>query len=143
MMKTKNKLENKTLIVKTSTIPNAGMGLFAKKDFNEGDIIGYFKGDIYTDEELYKCDVTPDKYYFVGLDNGLNINCYRSNDLVKYCNDANGLTKGIYVNNGEIVVSRTHKSAYVKAITKIPAGSEIFIDYGEDYWDSVKNMNSL
>jgi hypothetical protein len=57
--------------------------------------------------------------------------------IAKYANDARGLTrkKGI-TNNAEYEEEGT--KVYITAIKDIPAGSEIFVGYGKEYWDVIR-----
>lgn len=59
--------------------------------------------------------------------------------LGRYANDAKGLSraKGIKT-NAEYVVGNGKKKCYIEAIKDIPARSEIFVEYGKDYWKVVK-----
>ncbi len=57
--------------------------------------------------------------------------------LARYANDANGLTrvKGL-TNNAEYETEGI--KAYILAKREIPAGAEIFVDYGSDYWKVIR-----
>ena len=59
----------------------------------------------------------------------------------RYANDARGLvtTKGIG-NNSRYVVDEL--KVFIEATKDIPAGSEIFVSYGREYWD-VMRKNKL
>lgn len=133
-------LQTKTLHIKTSKIPNAGRGCFAKRAFKAGELIAYFKGDVITMRKANKISnsADPRKYYFVDLENGNILDVYDSPSLIKYANDAEGLTKmkGLS-NNSEIRVCSNRKMAYVVATKNIPVGSEIFLEYGEEYWNNI------
>ena len=57
--------------------------------------------------------------------------------LAKFANDAKGLkrVKGL-TNNAEYV--EENGKVYIKSKKDIPAGSEIFVGYGKDYWDTIR-----
>ena len=59
--------------------------------------------------------------------------------LGRYANDATGLgsAKGI-VNNAQYV--EDHGKVFMEAIKDIPAGAEICISYGKEYWDAVQRL---
>lgn len=58
--------------------------------------------------------------------------------LGRYANDAKGYSrvKGI-TNNSEYVVDK--KRCFIEAVKNIPAGSEIFVGYGAEYWKTMRD----
>ena len=132
-----NKLETKSLVVKQSTIPNAGNGLFAKRFFKKDSIIGYFKGNIISNEEVNSINDSGHikRYYLVELDDYKTLDTYDYQSPVIYANDAEWLTKiDGFANNSSIGITKNRSRAYIYATKDIPVGSEIFLEYGEDYW---------
>lgn len=128
-------LLEKHLEVKTSTIPGSGKGLFTKVSIPKGTRIVEYKGRI-TDWKDVKDDWENGYIYTVTrnhvIDAGKTLSA-----LARYANDARGITrvKGItnnstYVNDG--------KRAFIESTKDIPAGAEIFVDYGKDYWDVIR-----
>lgn len=131
-------IESKNLKVDTSTIPNSGKGLFAKKDFRKGEAICKFSGDLIDDDELYRRDVGGERSsYFIGVgDKTLDV--YNSKCFARYANDAEGFGKiRGKSNNSTIYSSSNSKYAYICATRDIKAGEEIFVNYGEDYWNNI------
>jgi hypothetical protein len=61
----------------------------------------------------------------------------RLSALARYANDARGLVKikGL-TNNSDYVTDG--KKAYIESKKDIPAGAEIFVDYGKDYWKVIR-----
>ena len=61
-----------------------------------------------------------------------------SGALARYANDARGLkrVKGI-LNNAEYVEDGF--KVYIESRKDIPAGSEILVDYGKEYWDVIRH----
>jgi len=55
----------------------------------------------------------------------------------RYANDARGLTriKGLR-NNAEYAAEGDR--VYIDATRDIPAGAEILVDYGKEYWDVIR-----
>ena len=133
------KSQTKSLYVDKSTIPNSGNGLFTKKDFKKGQLICQFKGDLLDEDELSKIDTTgPRGHYLIGLSNNMTLDVYNSKSLARYANDAEGFKKVRgRRNNSTIYSSKNGKSAYIAATRDIKAGEEIFVSYGDEYWDNI------
>ena len=125
----------KHLFVKKSTIPNAGKGLFTRRMIPKGSRIVEYKGKITTWKEVKDDDHNP--YIFYITRNHVVDALDDKKALARYANDARGLVKikGI-TNNCEYVVDK--KKAYIEAKKDIPAGAEILVGYGKDYWDVMK-----
>jgi SET domain-containing protein len=126
-------LLEKQLVVKTSTIPNSGKGLFTKKPIPKGTRIVEYKGRITTWKEM-KYAWQNGYIYTVNNNHVIDALPYKK-ALARYANDAQGLSrvKGItnncvYINDGVRV--------YITAVKDIPAGAEILVRYGKDYWDT-------
>ena len=128
-------LLEKHLIVKTSTIPGAGLGLFTTVDIAKGTRIVEYKGRITQWKEV-KNDST--NMYLYTINPRHVIDARRTmKALARYANDAKGITriKGItnncvYINDG--------LRAFIESVKNIPAGAEILVDYGKPYWDVIR-----
>lgn len=133
-------LLEKQLEVKESTIPGSGKGLFTKTFIPKGTRIVEYKGRITVWKEV-KND--SDNGYIYTINNNHVIDARKHlKALARYANDARGLVrvKGItnnctYVNDG--------LKAYIESVKDIPAGAEIFVDYGKEYWDVVRENLKL
>jgi SET domain-containing protein len=128
-------LLEKQLVVKTSTIPQSGKGLFTRKLIPKGTRIIEYKGRITTWKEV-KNDHTNAYIYTVNNNHVIDARNHLKS-LARYINDARGLTriKGI-TNNCTYVNEGTR--AYVEALRDIPAGSELLVSYGKEYWDVIR-----
>jgi SET domain-containing protein len=128
-------LPEKHLFVKKSTIPNAGKGLFTRKMIPKGSRIVEYKGKITTWKEVKEDDHNP-YIFFINRNHVINAMDDKK-ALARYANDARGLVKikGI-TNNCEYVVEK--KKAYIEAKKDIPAGAEILVGYGKEYWDVIR-----
>lgn len=152
-------------IVKDSLIPNAGLGLFASKDFKEGnyiinnlgEIIAPYFGSYYTLEQKYLQFTSQEK-----SKNLLEIMVPKNEypiylDGSAYCgacyaNDNNVATNARFVQKR----SRSYMDmsfVTIRASKKIKQDDEIYVYYGEKYWsklfylylgviDGVKEMTS-
>lgn len=128
-------LLEKQLFVKTSGIPGSGKGLFTTEFIPKGTRIVEYKGRVTTWKDVEK-DWTNG--YIYTINNKHVIDAKRTlKALARYANDARGLTrvKGItnnctYTNDGT--------KAYIESVKDIAAGAEIFVDYGREYWVTMR-----
>jgi uncharacterized protein len=134
-------LLEKQLFVKKSTIPDSGKGLFTKKFIPKGTKIVEYKGRISTWAEVKDEDGKNGYIFYVNRNHVIDGKPYLS-ALARYANDARGLVKikGL-TNNCDYVIDG--KKAYIESKKDIPAGSEIFVDYGKDYWKVIRDNIKL
>jgi len=125
------------LIIKTSTIPNAGKGLFTNKPLKKASKILEYKGEI-IDWKEYEKRVKEDKDgYLFYINKNRCIDAYATKHKGRYANDALGLTrvKGLKNNASyEIIDER----CFIIAERDIEAGEEIFVSYSKEYWDCIR-----
>ncbi|GIV36706.1 MAG: SET domain-containing protein-lysine N-methyltransferase [Cyclobacteriaceae bacterium] len=129
-------LLEKHLYVKKSTLPNAGKGLFTKVFIPKGTRIVEYKGKITTWKEVE--DEDGKNVYIFYVKRNHVIDAWKTpRHLARYANDAKGLSrvKGV-TNNCEYVTEGLR--AYIESVKDIPAGSEILVDYGPDYWKVIR-----
>lgn len=129
-------LYEKHLFVKKSSLPNAGKGLYTKVAIPKGEKIVEYKGRITTWKEV-KDDDGENAYIFYVKRYHVIDALPTTQHLARYANDARGLTriKGV-TNNCDYVTDGL--KAYIESKKNIPAGSEIFVDYGPDYWKTIR-----
>ena len=129
-------LLEKKLVVKTSTIPDSGMGLFTEVDIPKGTQIVEYKGRVSSWKEANHDGGENGYIFFVNRNHVIDARRMKSS-LARYANDARGLrkVKGL-VNNAEYEPIGTR--VFIKALRNIPAGSEIFVSYGKEYWETIR-----
>lgn len=129
-------LLEKQLIVKKSTIPNSGKGLFTRKFIPRKTRIVEYKGKISIWKEVKDEDGKNGYIFYVNRNHVINALPVKS-ALARYANDARGLVriKGL-TNNCDYVTEGT--KAYIETKKDIAAGSEILVDYGADYWKVIR-----
>lgn len=134
-------LLEKQLVVKRSTLPGAGKGLFTKKAIPKGTKIVEYKGRITSWKEADHRDGGNGYIYYVKRYHVIDALPYPS-ALARYANDARGIQKikGI-VNNAEYVEDGL--KVYIESKKDIPAGGEIFVGYGKEYWDVIRENIKL
>lgn len=132
-------LENQ-LVVKASTLPGSGKGLFTKKFIPRGTRIVEYKGRMTTWNEV-KNDA--DNGYIYTIDNQHVIDAKNSvKTFGRYANDARGLVKIKGVTNNSTYVNDGNK-VFIESIKDIPAGGEILVSYGKDYWDVIRQNKKI
>lgn len=130
-------LLEKKVAVKRSSLPNAGKGLFAKEFIPRNTLIVEYKGKITTWKEVDSHDGNNGYIYYVKRNHVIDASRHRS-ALARYANDAKGLqrVKGLH-NNAEY--TEIGLKAYIRSTKDIPAGAEILVDYGKEYWDVIRH----
>ncbi|BCS82791.1 SET domain protein [Cotonvirus japonicus] len=139
--------KNVKVYAKTSTIPEIGLGLFAKKLIKTGSIISEYRGQLrntFTDIENNRSVI-----YF---NDDTFLECF-DNDLASYANDAINFTgkrrkimddlrsnhpfyakhENATVNSTIKVNTKLHR-AWLLALNDIQPDQEIFCHYGFSYW---------
>ena len=130
-------LLEKQLYVKKSLLPHSGKGLFTKKFIPKGTKIVEYKGRITTWKEVdFK---KGDNGYIYYVKRNYVINALPNiKALARYANDARGLGRKSGLRNNSDYVEYGDK-VYIESTRDIPAGSEIFVGYGKEYWDTIRH----
>lgn len=131
----------KKLIVKKSTLPNAGKGLFTLVDIPKGKRIVEYTGTRTTWKEVEDDDGKNGYIFYITRNNVIDALPHKE-ALGRYANDARGMSKidGIR-NNAEYIIEKGR--CYIDAMRIIPAGSEILVSYSADYWKVIKENIKL
>ena len=126
------------LLVKKSTLPNAGKGLFTKRDIKKGERIVEYIGEIITEAELDRRAENDIYGYAFYINKKRCIDAYYMPEaLARFANDAKGLTRIAGVtNNAEYEIWKNR--GWIKATKDIKAGAEIFVSYGAEYWKDIR-----
>jgi hypothetical protein len=134
-------LLEKQLFIKKSTIPNSGKGLFTKKFIPKGARIVEYKGRISAWKDVKDEDGKNGYIFYVNRNHVIDGKPFLKAHA-RYANDARGITKikGL-VNNCDYVIEGV--KAFIEAKRDIPAGSEIFVDYGAEYWKIIRENIKL
>jgi hypothetical protein len=129
-------LLEKQLYVKKSTLPGAGKGLFTKKAIPKGTRIVEYKGRRTTWKDVKDDDGKNGYIFYINRKNVIDALPYQK-ALARYANDARGISrvKGLKNNSDYIVYDM---KAYIESKKSIPAGGEVFVDYGKDYWKVIR-----
>ncbi|HSQ44361.1 MAG TPA: SET domain-containing protein-lysine N-methyltransferase [Ginsengibacter sp.] len=134
----------KDLLVKKSTIPGAGKGLFTKKFIPKGKRIVEYKGKISTWKEVDHHDGLNAYIYYVNRYHVIDSSKHKES-LARYANDAKGSQNGIkLMNNCHFVIEKCR--VFLESKRDIPPKSELLVGYGKEYWDILtynKNQAAL
>jgi SET domain-containing protein len=124
------------LIVKKSKLPGAGKGLFTKKFIPKGTRIVEYKGRITSWKDVNHQKGENGYIFYVKRDHVIDAAPYKK-ALARFANDARGINKvkGMS-NNAEY--KEYGLRVFIVATKDIPAGSEIFVAYGKDYWKVIR-----
>ena len=133
-------LLEKQLEVKESNISGAGRGLFTSKFISKGIRIMEYKGKIRTWKEV-KDDDSNYYIYYVTRNHIIDARSYKKS-MARYVNDAKGLKKIKGLNNNAEFIRDRYK-VFVEATKDIPAGAEIFVSYGKEYWEVIRRNQKL
>jgi uncharacterized protein len=134
-------LLKKQLYIKKSGIPNAGKGLFTKKPIPKGTRIIEYTGKRTKWKDVKDEDGKNGYIFYINRNHVIDalptIKAY-----ARYANDARGLVriKGL-LNNSDYIVDGL--KAYIESKRDIPAGGEILVDYGKDYWKVIRENIKL
>ena len=129
----------KYLYVKPSQLTGSGKGLFTKKFIPKGTLVVEYKGRLRTWKEIKEQSSKRYIYeYMYAINDNKYIDASRTyKALARYANDAMGLKRLKGVTNNCVYTDDGMK-AFIKATKDIPAGSEILVRYGKEYWDVKK-----
>jgi uncharacterized protein len=128
------------LYVDNSSIPAAGKGLFTSADIEKGEIVTEYVGEITTWENV-RHDARNLYIYFVNEDHVINAKD-RTDAIARYANDAHGLMRvpGLHNNSRFVTINGR---VFIKATRLIKAGSEILVNYGKSYWETIRKNREL
>ena len=79
--------------------------------------------------------------YFVNEDHVINAKD-RADAIARYANDAHGLMRVPGLHNNSRFVNINGR-VFIKATRLIKAGSEILVNYGKSYWETIKKNREL
>jgi SET domain-containing protein len=131
----------KHLVVRRSSIPNSGKGLFTKVNIPAGTRIIEYKGKISTWKEANHDDGRNGYIYYVNRNHVIDA-LPAKKELARYANDARGLSKRKGLKNNSDYIQDGLR-VYIESKKEIPAGSEILVSYGKEYWDVIRYNTRL
>ena len=121
------------LKVKKSDIPGAGRGLFAAKQFNPGDPVVDYTGDLALGKKVMRSDFGGSNY-LMALSNEVGIDAARTDTAVGRMANASDAPGHHRTPNVRWVVDNARHKVRLEAVRRIPIGAEVLIPYSADYW---------
>ena len=130
-------LLERQLVVRKSTIPGSGKGLFTREFIPKGTRIVEYKGKVSTWKEVDHNNGKNGYIYYVNRNFVIDASGYKK-AVARFANDAKGLSrvKG-FTNN--CVYQFYDGKVYIEAIKDIPPNAEILVEYGKEYWDVIRH----
>ncbi len=137
------------LYLAPSQLANSGLGVFTKQFIPANTLIDQYYGNkscllggsyvLYIKDGCY-IDAFSYPRCFMGMINDASFVpkkvIRKKKKKIDITPDANYDAKNNKLtNNCEFVIDKDNEKAYVHTITDIPAGSELFVSYGPDYWN--------
>jgi uncharacterized protein len=129
------------LVVKRSSLPGAGKGLFTRKFIAKGALIVEYKGRVTTWKEIKDRDYNNGYIFYVKRDRVINAAPYKA-AVARFANDARGIVRVKGISNNAYYNAQNSR-VYITATKDIPARSEIFVDYGKEYWDAIRHNRKI
>jgi SET domain-containing protein len=133
-------IDKQDLYVGRSNIPGSGRGLFTRVAINKGDLVIEYTGKIRKWDDV-RTDALNFYIYFVNDDHVIDAK-EDQQSLARYANDAKGLTKVKGLENNSRFVNLDNR-IFIQATKNIPAHTEILVEYGEGYWETVRRNRRL
>lgn len=134
-------LLEKQLIVKRSTLKGAGKGLFTTKAIPKGERIVEYKGKVTKWNEVNDRNGLNGYIYYVNRNHVIDA-WGAKGALARYANDAKGLVRSDGLRNN-CTYRIEGLRVFIYSMRHIPAGSELFVGYGKEYWDIIKENRGI
>ncbi|HTN06971.1 SET domain-containing protein [Agriterribacter sp.] len=129
------------LFIKESSLPGSGKGLFTKAFIPSGTHIIEYKGRVTTWKEVEEKEADNVYIMYVNRNHVINARPYRK-ALARYANDAKGFGKIKGLRNNAVYVT-VKKKVYIEAIRNIKPGEEVLVDYGREYWQTMRENKRI
>lgn len=114
--------------VKPSTIPGAGLGLFALEPMEIEDTVGYYTGEVITEAELIAGKFSGSHYILWVTRNHIIVGEGPNANYTRYINHRE---EG---SNAFLITSTRWKTARFEVIKPIQPGDEVFFNYGDNFF---------
>lgn len=128
------------LYVKKSKLPNAGKGLWTNTEIKKGEVVSEYEGEKITWKECLRRNENQKDfgayYFYVNSKNCVDAQ-HTLWVLARYANDAAGYARVEGLRNNCKYEIKKGKP-YIVATRNLKSGDEIFVGYGKEYWDAIR-----
>ena len=134
-------LLEKQLVVKRSTLKGTGKGLFTTKAIPKGQKVVEYKGKVTKWKEVNGHNGQNGYIYYINRNHVIDAWGHKG-AFGRYANDAKGLVRSEGLNNN-CTYRIEGLRVFIYSMRPIPAGSELFVGYGKEYWDIIRENREL
>jgi len=110
--------------------------LFTTRDIPRGTKIVEYKGKVTRWKEVDSQQGLNGYIYYVNRNYVIDASPTKE-AVARYANDARGIVRTEGVSNNCTYIIEGLK-VYIKSMRHIPAGSELFVGYGKEYWSIIR-----
>jgi hypothetical protein len=126
-------LLEKDLFIKKSKLPNAGKGLFTKKEISKSVRIVEYKGKLRKWKDVKHLDGHNGFLMYITR-NAVIDGLANTKAVARYANDAQGFGRVQGLKNNCEFVSEGNK-CFIESIRSIKKGEELLVGYGKEFWE--------
>lgn len=119
------------VILEISTIPNAGYGVFANRDFKKGETVTIYSGRLVTDYDDHTYVLEIRKNPALYIDGRYPLHIKHLGSFINHCSK----NENIRISYDSNPKRNPKKVVKMIAHKNIKKGEELFWDYGSNYWD--------
>jgi len=124
------------LVIKKSSLPSAGKGLFTRQAIKKGILVVEYKGALTTWKKITNDTKFNGYVFYINRNNVVDAKRHYT-AFGRYANDAKGPGRKPGIVNNAHYITRG-KKVFIQATRDIAAGSEILVSYGKEYWDVIR-----
>jgi len=134
-------MSERNLVIKKSRLPGAGKGLFTTKAIAKGELVVEYRGRVTTWKEVQSHEAFNGYVFYINRNNVVDAMADKK-ALGRYANDARGQSRIGGLKNNSAYVTKG-KKVFIQATKDIPAGAEILVGYGKEYWAAIRYNSRL
>jgi uncharacterized protein len=117
-------------------LKGAGKGLFTTMDIPRGTKIVEYRGKVTSWKEVDSQQGLNGYIYYINRYHVIDARPEKE-AVARYANDARGIVRTEGINNNCTYIIEGLK-VYIKSMRHIPAGSELLVGYGKEYWQIIR-----
>ena len=130
------------IIIKQSTIQDAGYGTFALRDFRKNELLDEYKGKLLTIEQ-YNSKKSNLAYIWEIKDEDDDVIAYIDGGNKKFSNWTRYVNCPCTTKQENVSAVQKHYKMYYYALKNIKKGDELFVWYGPEYGEQLIGRETL